>query len=145
MRPRQRGRSYQGPQIKEVESGCHEWQWSRDGGGYGRLALGGEYVLIHRLFYRLLVGPIPAGHELHHTCNNKRCVNTEHLQPVTRTEHLRLTERIKLDHNKAATIRELALRGVAASEIAQLFGISEAHARRVARGKAWADPPERAA
>jgi hypothetical protein len=33
---------------------------------------------------------IPAGLELHHVCENKLCVNPEHLQPMTRCDHLRL-------------------------------------------------------
>jgi hypothetical protein len=40
--------------------------------------------------YELLVGPIPQGKELHHTCRNRRCCNPAHLQPLTRSEHRKL-------------------------------------------------------
>jgi len=38
--------------------------------------------------WRLLRGPIPAGLELHHCCENRLCVNPEHPRAVTRGEHL---------------------------------------------------------
>jgi hypothetical protein len=40
-----------------------------------------------RFIYEEVVGPIPAAHELHHRCENPRCVNPDHLEPVTRAEH----------------------------------------------------------
>jgi hypothetical protein len=35
-------------------------------------------------------GPIPAGHHLHHVCEEPRCSNLDHLVPVTAAEHKRL-------------------------------------------------------
>lgn len=153
MRPRRRGRSYKGPQMVEVDTGhgsgpCWVWQWSRFNTGYGRLALSNGYVTIHRLTYRMLVGPIPPDHELHHTCENKPCCNPDHLLPVTREEHLKLTARVKLDRTKAAEVRRMAAAGVPVPEIMRRFGISDRQARRVINGEQWADAgaePESAA
>ena len=39
--------------------------------------------LAHRVAYRLLVGPIPEGLTIDHTCRNKTCVNPDHLEAVT--------------------------------------------------------------
>lgn len=42
-----------------------------------------EYV--YRVAFRLFVGPIPDGHDIHHTCNepwSSRCWNPAHLQAV---------------------------------------------------------------
>jgi hypothetical protein len=38
--------------------------------------------------YELLIGEIPKGHELHHTCENRLCVNPDHLKPLTRKDHI---------------------------------------------------------
>lgn len=44
-------------------------------------------VRAHRYVYETLVGPIPDGHELHHTCLNPGCCNPEHLVPLTPAAH----------------------------------------------------------
>jgi hypothetical protein len=41
----------------------------------------------HRVIYELLVGPIPVGLELDHTCKVRACVNPVHLEPVTGREN----------------------------------------------------------
>lgn len=42
-----------------------------------------------RWIYRKMVGPIPDGMEIDHTCEDWRCVNWRHLEPVTRLENNR--------------------------------------------------------
>lgn len=39
--------------------------------------------------YEALLGPIPAGYVLDHTCRNRACVNVQHLEVVTNTENIR--------------------------------------------------------
>lgn len=70
------------------ENGCWIWQRSTDRNGYGRLRRNGE-ASAHRVYYIERVGPIPAGHHLHHTCEVKACVNPAHLEPLTKAEHER--------------------------------------------------------
>jgi hypothetical protein len=41
----------------------------------------------HRLICEQLRGPIPDGLELHHKCENTRCVNPDHMEPLTPKEH----------------------------------------------------------
>jgi hypothetical protein len=43
----------------------------------------------HRLAYELLIGPIPEGLVIDHLCRNGRCVNPDHLEPVTNQVNLR--------------------------------------------------------
>lgn len=65
------------------------WNWT--GGltfyGYGRFNIDNTRWPVHRLAYELLVGPIPDGLVLDHLCRNRRCVNPEHLEPVTGREN----------------------------------------------------------
>ncbi len=50
---------------------------------YGKTSHRGKYAIVHRLGYRLMVGPIPDGLTLDHLCRNRACWNPEHLDPVT--------------------------------------------------------------
>lgn len=70
------------------EGGC--WIWTgKSTRGYGFIRVGQSSSPAHRVAYRLLVGPIPDGHQLDHLCRNKGCVNPAHLEPVTAQENVR--------------------------------------------------------
>ena len=85
--------------VEKTES-C--WLWigaiSPANGGYGQFRVGGtpgRLVRAHIFGYLALRGDIPAGYELDHrchdplkcaggnTCPHRRCVNPNHLEPVT--------------------------------------------------------------
>jgi hypothetical protein len=70
-----------------LATGCLEWPYDPDGGGYGRAILKGQRKRVHVLIYEHLVGPIPPGYEIHHRCRNRACGNKEHLEMLTRQEH----------------------------------------------------------
>ena len=59
--------------------------------GYGRFGvIGRQIALAHRFAYEQSVGPIPEGHVLHHRCGSPRCVNPDHLIPLTPSAYSRL-------------------------------------------------------
>jgi hypothetical protein len=61
--------------------------------GYGQFRLGSRRVYAHRIIYEHHHGPIPAGHLIHHICENRLCVENAHLAMVTPKEHLGLIHR----------------------------------------------------
>lgn len=77
---------------------CWPWQGTMEHTGYGQFFANGPKRLVkaHRYAYELLVGPIPSGMDLDHTCHDyrtcslrdecphRRCVNPAHLEPVVR-------------------------------------------------------------
>ena len=84
-------------------SGC--WNWTRSIGadGYGKVRnpLQRGTTGAHRAVWMQLVGPVPEGMTLDHLCRNTRCVNPDHLEPVTLAENIR----------RAAAVRTTCRRG----------------------------------
>lgn len=98
----------------EIDPSTDCWLWTRctnrgnasdadpfPRGGYAQARWEGKVQRVHRVVYTLLVGPIPADRPcLDHTCHDpasctggqcihRRCVNPEHLEPVTNAENKR--------------------------------------------------------
>jgi len=71
--------------FSKVHSGgvCWEWEGSLTPDGYGRHWIDRKGPLAHRWVWEHLVGPIPEGYEIDHLCFNRKCVNPDHLEPVT--------------------------------------------------------------
>jgi hypothetical protein len=79
---------------------CWPWQGSVTAQGYGRLKVRGRTWRAHRLAYEIVMGPIPGGRHLDHTCHDpelckggddcqhRRCVNPLHLKPTTLVENV---------------------------------------------------------
>ena len=74
---------------KGSDGECWLWIGGRFASGYGRFWTGGKDVRAHKLMYELMVGPVPEGTELRHTCDRKICVNPTHLILGTHTENMR--------------------------------------------------------
>ena len=81
--------------VRIVETGCLIWNGQRNRDGYGVFRLGSmrdgsrRKLLAHRFSYEWAKGIIPFSHHLDHLCRIYVCVNPDHLEPVTNSEHQR--------------------------------------------------------
>lgn len=73
--------------FRIAADGC--WMWTASFGteGYGQVHYEKPAQRAHRVVYMLLVGTIPDGAQLDHTCFNRACVNPDHLRPVTHKQN----------------------------------------------------------
>ena len=92
---------------------CWNWTAGTSAKGYGCFRLGGhdgKRTSAHRVAYELLVGPIPDGLELDHLCRNRRCVNPDHLEPVTGDENKRRSPAMAAHRSRLHTFTKAARR-----------------------------------
>lgn len=86
--------------IIDAASGCHVWQGATNGkAGYPQIKAGSTVdgtsrpYRVYRLLWDEAHGSLPDGMSLHHTCENKLCVNLEHIAVMTNSEHVRFHHR----------------------------------------------------
>lgn len=96
--------------IEIQNSGCWLWTASKSV-GYGQIRMAEidprRPVHAHIVSYRLSVGDIPPGYQLHHKtedgCIGSACVNPAHLECVTPSRHIDLTPLCPTAINRART------------------------------------------
>jgi HNH endonuclease len=69
-------------------TGCWNWRLFVPDGGYGSIKVFGEKKEAHRFSYELYKGRIPDGQEVMHDCDNKRCVNPDHLSAGSHQQNM---------------------------------------------------------
>jgi hypothetical protein len=122
--------------IVDEETGCWNWQGPKDPAGYGVVSRNDVRRTAHGWYYEQAHGPIPDGLEAHHLCENKTCVNPDHITPVTHAENIRLSKRAKLTASQVAEIRSLAAT-MSRAALGRKFGVSAAQISRIVLGQRW--------
>jgi len=135
----------------EKTDGC----WNIPTGGWRpRICLPGRNgvpITASRYAYELLVGPVPSGMWVLHTCDNGNCVRPEHLYLGTQTENEKDKAdrgRVKGTRNPSAKLNEADVRAIRKmllsgskhadkKRIAQLYGVSWQSVDHIHRGLKW--------
>jgi hypothetical protein len=74
-------------QSQVQPNGCWLWTGKVNSRGYGYVPGGTGSIAAHRFSYKAHGRKIPEGMVLDHLCNNRLCVNPDHLNPTTDREN----------------------------------------------------------
>lgn len=123
--------------------GCWLWTGTIFWNGYGCFGYERRSVKAHRFAYELLVGPIPNGASLRHSCDTPACVNPEHLIPGTHAENMgdmeargRRAQNYAYSADEIERVRELLSSRLSQTEVSRRTGVHLSTVHRVAAGRA---------
>jgi hypothetical protein len=150
--------------AKGGDKDCWTWLRGRTHDGYGIFKVGTTAIIASRVAWMIARGPVPDGLVVCHTCDNRLCVNVEHMFVGTRADNnndrhakgrsargessgpKRHPETIargvrkalaKLDDDKVRIMRAMRRNGVTVAEIARTFGVARSAASVAVNGKTW--------
>lgn len=141
--------SYFRKRSKISDNGCWEWKLHISNSGYGQAKVGQRFWNAHRLSWAYYHGSIPDGMIVCHKCDNRKCVNPNHLFVGTTQDNVDDKMRkgrfvakrgensgtAKLTEDKVIAIR---CDPRPQAHIARDYGISQSNVCLIKTGKAWA-------
>lgn len=134
---------------------CWEWEGSKYYNGYGQFYKSPTKIVAHRMAYELTYGNIRNKKLLVcHKCDNRGCVNPNHLFLGTHKDNLAdmyrknrqnnadtrgiKNGRAKLTDNDIINIRKTYIRGqISAKKLGEKYGISETTCLRIINRQGW--------
>jgi hypothetical protein len=134
---------------------CWNWHGIMNTNGYGRFSLNDRHRLAHRVSFQMFIGQIPKGMVVCHRCDNRKCVNPNHIWLGTQSENLKdafVKGRMKhpdttgekngnrkLSWEKVRAIREMKSSGVKSFLIASSFNVSTSTIYDIVKNRIWKD------
>ena len=139
---------------KTDPNGCWLWVGGKFNSGYGCTRWQGKHSrMAHRIAYEIIFGSIPKGMFVCYACDNKVCVNPDHLFLGTAKDNSldmmskgrssscsfpgESNPNVKVSLGCVHIIRKLFKEGYSVAEIARRTEIPYGNAWRIAHGKSW--------
>lgn len=139
---------------KPLPNGCIPWTGQLQPNGYGRLGGGStrswKGIGAHRLAWEFAYGEIPKGLWVLHRCDNRRCVNPNHLFLGTSRDNTadrvkkgrgakgRSINTVKLTEKAVLKIREAYATGkISQVALAKKFGVTQSNVSSIVLCKNW--------
>jgi hypothetical protein len=136
--------------VVNALTGCWIWTGPKHGGrsgtGYGQMTRKelGPAMPAHRASWILNRGPIPDGVMVCHKCDNRICVNPDHLYLGTNADNMRdrsqrgYVHQMRLDEAKVREMRQLRQQGWSWRKLAARYGVHHNAVVDATMGRSWA-------
>lgn len=132
------------------DEGCWLWTGFTHKNGYGVITLDGKNHFAHRISYQEYYGEnIPDGMMVLHSCNNRACINPNHLRVGDHRANMRdMTDADRqakgsdngnsmLTEGQVKQIKEFISKGIPKKYIAMIFGTGLSTIKDIASGRTW--------
>ena len=138
--------------IINETTGCWEWKRATQRNGYGVARFNGKTVRAHRLAYEIANGQrVSPSLDVCHHCDNRACVNPDHLFAGTRADNMQdcaakkrlvmphlygeMCPASKLSEDDVRAIR--SIRGISQREIGRRYNVDKGTIAHILHRKTW--------
>ena len=135
--------------ISINENGCWEWNKSKSKSGYAKIWYRGSTMRGNRVSYLAFIGDIPEGILVCHHCDNRSCINPDHLFLGThkdnchdsiqkcRHAHGEKSSKSKLKSEHITEIRKLYSSGISQEKISKKYNVNQSCISSIILKKTW--------
>lgn len=125
---------------------CYEFHGTTNQAGYGIILVDGKQQRVHRYVYEEMIGSIPDGTLVCHSCDNRRCFRPSHLflggHDLNAADRNAKGRQAKGERHGRAKLTPTEVIAIQVDErkhgeIAETYGVSPSYVSRIKAGTAW--------